>query len=72
MVQPDNPEAEKRRAGPLRVARAVFWSFLGIRRSKDHDADATILTPVQVIVAGVLGAALFVFCLIMVVRYVTR
>jgi hypothetical protein len=72
MAEPDNTQAKKKRAGPLRVAQAVFWSFLGIRKAKDRDADATILTPVQVIVAGILGAALFVFCLIMVVRYVTR
>ena len=37
-----------------------------------HDADATTIRPAQVIVAGIIGAALFVFCLIMVVRYVTR
>jgi hypothetical protein len=61
-----------RRAGPLQVAKAVFWSFLGIRKSKDHDDDAVSLTPVQVIVAGIIGAALFVFCLIMIVRFVTR
>lgn len=56
----------------MQVAGAVFWAFLGVRKSKDHDADAVTLKPVQVIVAGIIGAALFVFVLIMVVRYVTR
>jgi Protein of unknown function (DUF2970) len=72
MAQPGPEQAERKRAGPLRVAQTVFWSFFGVRKSKDHDADAAVLTPVQVIVAGIIGAALFVFCLIMVVRYVTR
>jgi hypothetical protein len=72
MTEPGKGQAEKKRTGPLRVAQAVFWSFLGVRKSKDHDADAAMLTPLQVIVAGIIGAALFVFCLIMLVRYVTR
>lgn len=62
----------RRKAGPLQIARAVFWSFLGVRKSRDHDADAASLTPVQVIVAGVIGAALFVATLILIVRWVTR
>jgi hypothetical protein len=72
MTEPGKAQTEKKRASPLRVAQAVFWSFLGVRKSKDHDADAAMLTPLQVIVAGIIGAAVFVFCLIMVVRYVTR
>jgi Protein of unknown function (DUF2970) len=71
MAEPDEAHG-RRKAGPLSVAKAVFWSFLGIRKSKDHDRDAVTLTPVQVIVAGIIGAALFVFCLIMIVRLVTR
>ena len=63
---------QPKRAGPLRVAQAVFWSFFGIRKSKDHDTDAATLSPVQVVVAGVIGAALFVLCLLVVVQYVTR
>ena len=61
-----------RTAGPLDVAKAVFWSFLGIRKSRDHDRDAVSITPLQVVVAGVIGAAVLVFCIIMVVRLVTR
>lgn len=64
--------AEPRSAGVLQVAGAVFWSFLGVRKRRDHDLDAVTLKPVQVIVAGIIGAALFVFVLVMVVRYVTR
>ena len=56
----------------MQVAKAVFWSFLGIRKSADHDRDAVTITPLQIIVAGIIGAALFVFDVIMVVRWVVR
>lgn len=64
------PNEPPRRAGPLTVAKAVFWSFLGIRRGTDHDADMVRITPLQAIVAGLIGAALFVGTLVVVVRLV--
>ena len=72
MAIESNAKPDRKRAGPRQVAKAVFWSFFGIRKSKDHDADAATISPVQVIVAGVIGAALFVLCLVVVVQYVTR
>ena len=59
-----------KKASPLTVAKAVFWSFLGIRRKKDYEADSVRLTPVQVIVAGLIGAALLVASLILLVKFV--
>ena len=59
-----------RKAGPLVVAKAVFWSFLGIRRRAEHESDIVRITPVQAIVAGLVGAALFVGVLVLVVRLV--
>jgi len=59
-----------RKAGPLQVAKAVFWSFLGIRRRAEHEADAVRLTPAQVIVAGLIGAAFFVGTLVVIVKLV--
>lgn len=70
--EPGHSHPARRKAGPLQVAKAVFWSFLGVRKSQDHDADAASVTPVQVIVAGLIGAGLFVACLILIVRFVTR
>ena len=72
MIKGDEPPPAPRKAGVLQVASAVFWSFLGIRKSRDHDRDAVSITPLQVVVAGVIGAAVLVFCIIMVVRLVTR
>ena len=59
-----------KRAGPVEVAKAVFWSFLGIRRRAAHESDAVRLTPVQVIVAGLIGAALFIATLVLIVKLV--
>lgn len=59
-----------RRAGVLTVAKAVFWSFLGIRKRSEHEADMVRITPAQAIVAGLIGAALFVGALVVVVRIV--
>ncbi len=66
-------EAQKpAKATPIQVAKAVFWSFLGIRRRAEYEQDAVTLTPVQVIVAGIIGAVVFVLSLVMLVRYITR
>jgi len=62
--------AAPRKAGPLQVAKAVCWSFFGIRRRAEHEADVGRLTPLQVIVAGLIGAALFVGALVLIVRLV--
>lgn len=62
---------KKRDAGPLDVARAVFWSFLGIRKRTAHEKDFVTLKPLQVIMAGIVGAVIFVICLVTLVRYIT-
>ncbi len=62
-------EAPKR-AGPREVAKAVLWSFVGIRRRAAHESDAVRLTPAQVIVAGLIGAALFIATLLLIVKLV--
>ena len=59
------------KAGPLQVARAVFWSFLGIRRRQDYEADAAKITLVQVVVAGLIGVAVLITSLLLLVRLVT-
>jgi hypothetical protein len=55
----------------LQIAKAVFWAFFGVRKQSDLDSDASSLTPAQVIIGGLIGAALFVMSLIIVVKIVT-
>jgi hypothetical protein len=64
--RPGKPE----KASPLRVFRTVFWSFFGVRRRADNQADLADITPVQVIIAGIIGAAIFVTTLILLVRFI--
>ena len=68
MVQEKKPAG----ASPLQVAKAVFWSFLGIRRRAEYEKDAVQLKPVQVIVAGLIGAIIFVLSLVALVYFITR
>ena len=55
----------------MQVAKAVFWSFLGIRKRAAHEKDAVTITPVQVIVAGIIGAVIFVLSLVFLVSQIT-
>jgi hypothetical protein len=60
----------QKKASLLQVVKAVFWSFLGIRKRRDYETDSAELKPLQVIVAGLIGAAILVLSLILLVRFV--
>ena len=60
----------REKAGVLAVAKTVLWSFLGIRRRKEHEADIQRLTLKQVVIAGIVGGVLFVLTLVLIVRLV--
>jgi hypothetical protein len=50
--------------------KAVAWSFFGVRKAADVEADVQKLNPVHVVVAGVISAALFVVVVLTLVRWV--
>ena len=54
----------------LKMIRIVLWSFFGVRKRRDLEADATQLNPLHVIVAALIGAAVLIGVLILVVRLV--
>lgn len=62
--------AVRRRGSFLQTMRAVAWSFFGVRRSADHQRDVEKLNPLHVVIAGLLGAAVFVTVLVLIVRWV--
>ena len=66
----DLREAASRPVSFLQTMRAVAWSFFGVRRSADYQKDVQKLNPVHVIIAGVIGALLFVMALVLLVRFV--
>ena len=71
VVTEPEQQPRARDASVLDVAKAVFWSFLGIRKRVSHERDAVTIKPHQVIIAGIIGAVIFVLTLVTLVRFVT-
>ena len=64
MSSDDLKQAVRRKGSFLQTMRAVGWSFFGVRKSADLEADVAQLNPVHVVIAGVLGALLFIALLV--------
>jgi hypothetical protein len=63
-------QATKRKASFLATMKAVFWSFFGVRKKSDYEEDAAQLNPVHVIIAGLIGAVIFIVTLLLIVKSV--
>ena len=66
----DMKKAAGRKPSFVATMKAVFWSFFGVRKKSDYEADTQQLNPVHVIIAGIIGAALFVLVLVLIVKAV--
>ena len=66
----DLRQAAQRPGSFWQTLKAVAWSFLGIRRGAGWQEDISRLNPVHVIVAGLIGAALFVGALVLLVSWI--
>jgi hypothetical protein len=64
------PNPPPQQASFLRVMGAVFSAFIGIRKRHAADRDHLVIKPVHIIVAGVLGALLFIATLVTLVRFI--
>lgn len=62
--------ATQRKLSFMATVKAVCWSFLGIRKKSAYEEDAAKLNPIHVIIAGILGAAIFVITLLLIVKSV--
>jgi hypothetical protein len=71
MSQVNDRSGDTKNAGLLGAAKAVFWAFFGVRRRGDHAHDLASLTPAQVIITGIVAAALFVGSLLLLVKWIT-
>jgi Protein of unknown function (DUF2970) len=56
----------------LDAFKAVFWSFLGVRKRAAYESDTQNLKPQHVIAAGLVAALVFVLLLFGVVQWITR
>jgi hypothetical protein len=66
----DLKAATERPLSFLQTVKAVAWSFVGLRKRAGYEQDVSKLNPVHVIVAGVLGALIFIAALVLTVRWV--
>jgi hypothetical protein len=67
----DIKQAARRKVRLGQTIGAVLWSFFGVRRSANHEADMAELNPLHVIAVGVIAAAIFVLGLIGLVQFIT-
>ena len=58
-------------ASGLQVMKAVMWSFIGIRKRSGYENDVAKIKPAEAIIAGIIGAALFVAVLVTLVTFLT-
>ncbi len=58
------------KTSPFAVAKTVFWSFFGIRKGRDYQSDIAKITPMQAIIGGLIGTAIFIATLVTIVQVV--
>lgn len=66
---PDTPD-QPRKGSLLRTLKAVAWGFFGVRKNSDYQEDIARLTPLHIVVVGLVAVACFVGALILLVKYV--
>ncbi|QWD83377.1 DUF2970 domain-containing protein [Polynucleobacter sp. MWH-P3-07-1] len=54
----------------LKSMKAVLWAFLGVRKKAGLQDDVASISFVHIIIAGVLGALVFMGTLLLIVRAV--
>jgi len=62
--------AVQRKGSFAQTMKAVAWSFFGVRKGTDYEKDVSQLNPVHVVIAGVIGAVLFIILLLLLVNWV--
>ncbi|MDG1074778.1 MAG: DUF2970 domain-containing protein [Methylophilaceae bacterium] len=58
----------KEKASIFQVTKMVLWTMIGIRAQKGYEDDIAKITPEQAIIAGIIGAIIFVFSVISLVN----
>ena len=71
-LPPDEPPPPARPATLREVVGAVVWSFFGVRKGNAMRRDAVTIRPHQVIIVGVVLAAVLVVFLLTLVRVILR
>ena len=61
---------ERKKASTLRTMRAMLWALLGVRKGSDYQKDVESITPLQVVVGGLVAIFLLVAGLILIVNWI--
>jgi len=56
----------------LRTVKTVLWSFIGIRKKSEYEEDLGKANPFHIVVAALVGVAVFVGGLIVLVNWVVK
>ncbi|EYC52583.1 membrane protein [Hylemonella gracilis str. Niagara R] len=68
MSEPKTVQEQAQGSSFWATAKAVAWSFLGIRRGKDFQDDIGRLKPYHLIAAGIIGVFIFIGLLMLAVK----
>jgi len=60
----------KKKSGFMQSMKAVMWGFLGVRKQSGLQEDVASLSFVHIIIAGVVGALIFMGALLLIVKAV--
>lgn len=65
MTEPATPKGSV-----LRTVRALFWALLGVRKGSGYREDVENITPLQVVVGGLVAIFMLVAGLILIVNWI--
>ncbi len=60
----------KKKSSFMQSMKAVMWGFLGVRKKAGLQEDVASLSFVHIIIAGVIGAVIFMGVLLLIVKVV--
>jgi len=60
----------KKKSSFMQSMKAVMWGFLGVRKQAGLQEDVASLSFVHIIIAGVVGALIFMGVLLLIVKVV--
>jgi hypothetical protein len=60
----------KKKSSFFKSMKAVMWAFLGVRKKSGLQDDVASLSFVHIVIAGVLGALIFMGVLLLIVKIV--
>ena len=69
-MEQQDKQPEQQQASFMYSMKAVIWSFFGLRRRSDFETDSAKLNPLHIVIAALLGVAMFIGLLITIVKLV--